>query len=436
MVILPLGVDNMDYLLVIILGTLVAWVTGYNRTHHDYRPGERFSRSQFLMKLMENYDSRVPPNFDTDEPTIVDCDIFVSSFDSINEASMDYLITIFMRQAWHDHRLAYGHLGLSNDSMITLDARLIDSLWVPDLFFANEKKGHVHHITVPNRLLRLYKDGTVYYSARLSLTLSCPMELQKFPLDVQVCNLQLESFAYTRDKLDFVWKESDDSEPIQFNDRMELPQFKLKKWETTTCTKNYTTGAFPCLLVKFFLKRDIGFYMIQTYVPSVLIVILSWVSFWINVDAVPARISLGVLTILTMTTQSSGARQSLPRVSYIKAIDVWMSTCLLFVFAALLEFAVVNVLSRKEVRRKITTRRKEADGDGTSGEKVPCIRSNKDGVTETEKKEEVFIRDPRGREKARNVDMWSRRLFPGGFFVFNILYWALYLLWDSQYLSL
>ena len=58
--------------------------------------------------------------------------------------------------------------------------------------------------------------------------------------------------------------------------------------------------------------------MIQTYVPSALIVMLSWVSFWINIDAVPARISLGVLTILTMTTQSTGTTGSLPRVSYIK----------------------------------------------------------------------------------------------------------------------
>ena len=58
--------------------------------------------------------------------------------------------------------------------------------------------------------------------------------------------------------------------------------------------------------------------MIQTYVPSMLIVSLSWVSFWINIDAVPARISLGVLTVLTLTTQSVGVSMSLPRVSYIK----------------------------------------------------------------------------------------------------------------------
>ena len=39
----------------------------------------------------------------------------------------------------------------------------------------------------------------------------------------------------------------------------------------------------------FLLKRDIGYYVIQVYVPSVLIVILSWVSFWLDVEAIPAR---------------------------------------------------------------------------------------------------------------------------------------------------
>ena len=110
------------------------------------------------------------------------------------------------------------------------------------------------------------------------------------------------------------------------------------------------SGAFPCLEIRFVLRRDIGYFLIQVYMPSILIVILSWVAFWINIDAIPARVSLGLLTVLTMTTQSTGARGSLPRVSYIKAIDVWMSMCLIFVFASLLEFAVVNVISRKEVR--------------------------------------------------------------------------------------
>ena len=74
------------------------------------------------------------------------------------------------------------------------------------------------------------------------------------------------------------------------------------------------SGDFPCLKARFSLRRQFGFYLLQTYIPSILIVVLSWVSFWINVEAVPARISLGVTTVLTMTTQLSGSRQSIPKV--------------------------------------------------------------------------------------------------------------------------
>jgi len=43
-----------------------------------------------------------------------------------------------------------------------------------------------------------------------------------------------------------------------------------------------------------------------------------------------------------MTTISTSMRASLPRISYIKAIDIYLVMCFVFVFAALLEYALVN----------------------------------------------------------------------------------------------
>ncbi len=56
-------------------------------------------------------------------------------------------------------------------------------------------------------------------------------------------------------------------------------------------------------MVTFHLARQFGYYLLQAYIPSMLIVIISWLSFWIHKDAVPARITLGVTTVLTMATQ-------------------------------------------------------------------------------------------------------------------------------------
>lgn len=106
------------------------------------------------------------------------------------------------------------------------------------------------------------------------------------------------------------------------------------------------SGEYSCLKVDLLFKREFSYYLIQIYTPCCMLVIVSWVSFWLDQGAVPARVSLGVTTLLTMATQTSGINASLPPVSYTKAIDVWTGVCLTFVFGALLEFALVNYASR------------------------------------------------------------------------------------------
>ena len=85
------------------------------------------------------------------------------------------------------------------------------------------------------------------------------------------------------------------------------------------------------------------------------------VSFWISIEATPARISLGITTVLTISSMRNGAAMSLPKVSYIKvyipnkrqnlnsikAIDIWLSFCMVLVFAAVLEYAIANYLHRQ-----------------------------------------------------------------------------------------
>ena len=71
---------------------------------------------------------------------------------------------------------------------------------------------------------------------------------------------------------------------------------------------------------------------------------MSWISFWIKPEAVPARVTLGVTSLLTLSTQHANSQKSLPPVSYIKAIDVFMSGCTVFVFLSLMEYALVNIV--------------------------------------------------------------------------------------------
>lgn len=96
------------------------------------------------------------------------------------------------------------------------------------------------------------------------------------------------------------------------------------------------TGNYSRLACEIQFVRSMGYYLIQIYIPSGLIVIISWVSFWLNRCATPARVSLGVTTVLTMTTLMSSTNAALPKISYVKSIDVYLGTCFVMVFASLL----------------------------------------------------------------------------------------------------
>ncbi|XP_047463131.1 glycine receptor, alpha 4b isoform X1 [Mugil cephalus] len=462
------------------------------------------SPSDFLDKLMgrtSGYDARIRPNF-KGPPVNVTCNIFINSFGSITETTMDYRLNVFLRQQWNDPRLAYKEYP---DDSLDLDPSMLDSIWKPDLFFANEKGANFHEVTTDNKLLRIFQNGNVLYSIRLTLTLSCPMDLKNFPMDSQTCTMQLESceffflfknitftvdpltnssaycarslsllVGYTMNDLIFEWL---DVGAVQVADDLMLPQFVLKEEKGLGyCTKHYNTGKFTCIEVKFYLERQMGYYLIQMYIPSLLTVILSWVSFWINMDAAPARVGLGITTVLTMTTQSSGSRASLPKVSYVKAIDIWMAVCLLFVFAALLEYAAVNFVSRQHkeffrLRKKLKEQQRQrtqgsgdtkVKGNNMSGNNAPhgnavqqcsaCAREEElaqqgflfqsfglalsTGSAPEMDATPVFADLPPGLgfydirrrfvDRAKRIDTISRALFPMSFLMFNVLYWLTY----------
>ncbi|XP_069493171.1 glycine receptor subunit alpha-2 isoform X2 [Ambystoma mexicanum] len=452
----------MNRQLVNILTALCAffWETNHFRAafckEHDSRSGksppQTMSPSDFLDKLMgrtSGYDARIRPNFKVCEclhvrhPSI-QSSIHPSSWgedewDFGVWLQKDYRLNIFLRQTWNDPRLAYSEYP---DDSLDLDPSMLDSIWKPDLFFANEKGANFHDVTTDNKLLRIFKNGKVLYSIRLTLILSCPMDLKNFPMDVQTCAMQLESFGYTMHDLIFEWLDKD---PVQVAEGLTLPQFILKNEnELGDCTKHYNTGKFTCIEVKFHLERQMGYYLIQMYIPSLLIVILSWVSFWINMDAAPARVALGITTVLTMTTQSSGSRASLPKVSYVKAIDIWMAVCLLFVFAALLEYAAVNFVSRQHkeflrLRRRQKRQNKEEDlvresRFNFSGYGMGHCLQVKDGTAlkppppppppilpkDSESIRKKFV------DRAKRIDTISRAAFPLAFLIFNIFYWITY----------
>uniref|UniRef100_A0A9J8CYM0 Gamma-aminobutyric acid type A receptor subunit beta2a n=2 Tax=Cyprinus carpio TaxID=7962 RepID=A0A9J8CYM0_CYPCA len=392
----------------------------------------------------------------------------------------DYTLTMYFQQAWRDKRLSYTEIPLN----LTLDNRVADQLWVPDTYFLNDKKSFVHGVTVKNRMIRLHPDGTVLYGLRITTTAACMMDLRRYPLDEQNCTLEIESYGYTTDDIEFYWRGGNGA--VSGVERIELPQFSIVDYKLISKNVVFSTGSYPRLSLSFKLKRNIGYFILQTYMPSILITILSWVSFWINYDASAARVALGITTVLTMTTINTHLRETLPKIPYVKAIDMYLMGCFVFVFLALLEYAFVNYIffgrgpqRQKKAAEKAATANNEKLRPDPNKMTADDIR-----LTTVEMKNEMGpsdlsrgLGDPRNtmlaydsstlqyrraamarqnyghsalerhatQKKSRlrrrasqlkvnipdlsdvnSIDKWSRMIFPTVFSFFNIVYWLYY----------
>ncbi|NWU62628.1 GBRG4 protein, partial [Pterocles burchelli] len=404
--------------------------------------------TQILNSLLKNYDNKLRPDIGI-KPTFIDVDIYVNSIGPVSVIQMEYTIDIFFAQTWYDRRLRFN----STLKALTLNTNMVSRIWIPDTFFRNSKRADSHWITTPNQLLRIWNDGKVLYTLRLTIEAECLLQLQNFPMDTHSCPLVFSSYGYPREEIVYRWRRYS----IEVSDQRtwRLYQFDFTGLRNTSEVLRTGAGEYMVMTVSFDLSRRMGYFAIQTYIPCILTVVLSWVSFWIKRDSTPARTSLGITTVLTMTTLSTISRKHLPRVSYITAMDLFVSVCFIFVFAALMEYATLNYLvgnkkplehnNRKarlppagaQVMPSFTTINinnimhwpPEIDEDEDEDPGSPCL--------EGKECERFFCciedcqtgmwREGRIRIHISRLDSYSRVFFPTAFLLFNIVYWIAYL---------
>ncbi|VDP26884.1 unnamed protein product [Soboliphyme baturini] len=236
-------------------------------------------------------------------PVNVYTGLFIRSITALNEVNMEFKAQFKFFQSWTDERLRFPGVACS-------DLRQV----------------------------------------RLTMIFSCVMDLVKYPMDVQTCFIDFASYAYTTDDIVYVWNDS----PIDVAKEATsvLANMVIKSFKNDSCTSKTNTGEYSCLRIVLQFQRVFSFFLLQLYVPSSLLVTISWVSYWIDWRASAARVPLSIITLLTMITQSHVLSANLPPVSYAKAFDVWIDGCVLLIFASLIEYAIVNFMGVQEERQK------------------------------------------------------------------------------------
>ncbi|XP_028408037.1 glycine receptor subunit alpha-4-like [Dendronephthya gigantea] len=313
--------------------------------------------TDLMSHLLEGYDRRIRPFFENREPMTVKVNTYITALGSFDELDMEFTTTMFFRQIWHDPRLAYGcHY---KRDFVTMGAPILSQIWLPDTYFEYETKSQLQS---KNFYLTLYRTGKLILSTRNTVLSSCSMHLISFPLDEQKCNFSIQSYGFSTRDVVYRWSSSEAKDSVKFPEDFSMSQFTLEGYRVFEKNSSYETGDYSGVIIELHLKRRFLYYIIQMYLPAVMVVMLSWVSFWVDSDSVPARVALGITTVLAMTTLMFGVQSALPKVPYMKAVDLFLAFSFICVFAALVEFAAVNyyvtnaqktILQKKRERRKV-----------------------------------------------------------------------------------
>ncbi|XP_049821065.1 glutamate-gated chloride channel isoform X10 [Aethina tumida] len=377
------------------------------------------------------YDKRLlPPVRGT---LTVNVSVLLLSLASPDESSLKYEVEFLLQQQWYDPRLRYSNQ--SNYDFLNAIHHHND-IWLPDTYFIMH--GDFKDPLIPVHFsLRIYRNGSVNYLMRRHLILSCQGRLNIFPFDDPLCSFAMESISYEMTAIKYVWK--NDEDVLRKSPSLTTLNAYLIENQTLICPiKSSWRGNYSCLKVDLIFTRDRAFYFTTVFIPGIILVTSSFITFWLEWNAVPARVMIGVTTMLNFFTTSNGFRSTLPVVSNLTAMNVWDGVCMCFIYASLLEFVCVNYVGRKRPLHNVVYRPGEnpvTQGDKKRDSTVaneivsctncgpnPCTHAANNGCAAEVRKKEP----PHPIRVAKTIDVIARITFPTAFAVFLMFFFYHY----------
>jgi hypothetical protein len=283
-----------------------------------------------------------------ERPATVTVALIIRNLIAVDEVKETWQVTGLLVAKWKDKSLRFrpGNPG-------TVYRDLPPYIWKPDFEFTNE-------VSPTNfRFVDFYAqpDGTIVYSQTFSATLSTSLDLQRFPFDHQVLPLVVQA---TGDDLDRTVLRPD-------REGSALPNrgyAGLAQWVPVALVDRLGTvagSASRATDVEFGLKvrRNPRSYILKFIVPLLLLVIISWVTFWLSHEEFKTKDQLqsAISTLLIIVAFNITASSLLPKTEYITYIDALLFTCFIFVIVSIATIVGTHWLLKHSEERGLLVRR-------------------------------------------------------------------------------
>lgn len=265
-------------------------------------------------------------------PTRVYVAIFLLDVDEISSPNQSFDANVYLEFRWRDRRLA--HSGPNEVSRSRVE------VWHPRIQLVNQKKVWP---TFPD-IVEVAPDGAVVYRQRVWGSFSQPLELQDFPFDRHVFKIQLASFGYTPGEVELVLDPDSVSGIAQ---HLSVADWEILGWEAKPGSFEPAPGeqTLAGVLFTFEAERHIGYFVWKVILPLVLIVVMSWIVFWIDPTEKATQMSVAITAMLTLIAYRFAIGSNLPNISYMTRLDIFILASTILVFASLVEVTVTHTLA-------------------------------------------------------------------------------------------
>ncbi|VVC92637.1 unnamed protein product [Leptidea sinapis] len=245
--------------------------------------------------LPTDYNKNIPPG----KNTTVYIGVNVNRVSGVDENREEITLDVFLQMSWEDPRLNLPQ----SKSYIDLPWEYGRLIWTPYLYIWQLQTMRILNVFQEMASLRLYANHTVSISAGATITIKCEMDFVLYPLDVQNCAIDFNK--YTIEDVRFEWREVAPRAGTAGAQRLE---FRLPRYVVTFVTdksnhiRNFGEGKHSEARLQILLSRELRGYLLESYLPSSLFVIISWGSFCVIPEIVPGRMVLLVTTLLSLIT--------------------------------------------------------------------------------------------------------------------------------------
>jgi len=367
--------------------------------------------------LPDDYNSDAPPA--QGAPVPVDMRLRVLQVAEVDDQQQTMTVEMAVGLAWVEPRLLFNNIfDWDVRRSVKTNEKLIEHLWAPNLHFLTTERLERISTLKNAGTVTIFRNGSVHYDSHIRLTVgTCFMSFTNYPMDEQLCRVL--SVSHSNSIHEVVLRGS-----ISYNTEFQRPlQYKL---ELRHLPDNYTFMVLEDAMysVQGFevkLARKLIPSITKLYIPSQLLVGLSWLAFFVPPEVISGRMVLLITLLLMLTHLGIAVEAESPPYSSFTAAHIWLISCQTQIIANIVQFAFILFTMAKEEKVKEERGRglplslQSLQGSST----VDSVSLRNQTVQHRRKELKVIV---------AKVDKRSLIIFPAVSILFNAGYWVHFLL--------